>query len=431
MQKTVILGAGLSGISTAHHLKKNYEIFEKEDHPGGLVITNEKDGFHFDLTGHWFHMRDKGIKKIVNNLMQNKLVEVARDSRIYSKGVTTFYPFQTNTFGLPVEVVKEIISGFIDAVYINPTDKEPKTFEQWVLKHMGEGIAKHFMIPYNEKLWCTHPKDMTPFWCQHYVPKPELDQILEGALRPPEQNIGYNASFSYPKKGGIGVLSKTFAESLDQSHIHYQVVPTRILAKKRMVELSNGETIGYENLVSSIPLPELIKLIDDAPQSVKKACSKLVCNQVAYFDIAVDGKTSVPAHWIYYPEKPFVYYRAGCYSNAVNSMAPRGKSSLYVEISHRGNLPPTGKLYQQVLKGLVGSGLVKNKKDVMFHIARNIKYAYVVFDKNYQKSLDVIFPWLEKYGIQSIGRYGKWTYNSMETAMIDGREAALKIKKQR
>lgn len=427
MQKTVILGAGLSGMSTAYHLKKNYEIFEKEDHPGGLVITNEKDGFYFDVTGHWFHMRDNGIKKIIGKLMKGSLVDVLRDSRIYSKGVTTFYPFQTNTYGLPVDVVKEIISGFIEAVYVNPSDKEPKTFEQWVLKHMGEGIAKHFMVPYNEKLWCTHPKDMTPFWCQHYVPKPTLEQILEGALRPPEQNIGYNASFSYPKKGGIGALSEVLAKSLDQNHIHYKVQPTKIYAKKRMMELSNGETVGYENMVSSAPLPELIKLIQDAPASVKKAASKLVWNQVAYFDIAVDGKTSVPAHWVYYPEKPFVFYRAGCYSNAVKSMAPKGKSSLYVEISHRGKLPPKKTLYNKVEKGLLDSGLVKNKKDIMFHIARNIEYAYVVFDKNYQKSLNVIFPWLEKYGIQSIGRYGKWTYNSMETAMIDGREAASNI----
>jgi len=427
MRQNVIIGAGLSGMSTAFHLGRDYELFEKEAQPGGLVITHERQGFHFDVTGHWLHMRDNGIRDMVQKLMPGKLTDVTRDSRIFSKGVYTLYPFQTNTFGLPVETVKEIIQGFIKARYETVWSGEPATFEEWVLRHMGEGIAKHFMIPYNEKLWLTHPRDMTPLWCQIYVPKPTLDQILDGALRPPTDVIGYNASFTYPKKGGIGALSAALAKALPQEHLHYNVHPLRIDAKKRCLTLSDGRSIGYKNLVSTMPLDELIPLIADAPLAVRTAATKLVKNQVYYFNVGLNRKPGNGAHWIYFPEKPFTFYRAGCYSSAVPSMAPKGGASLYVEISHRGQLPPQKALWQQVEKGLMESGFLRSRDDVVFVEGRNIPCAYVVFDANWKSSLDRIFPWLTQHGIHSIGRYGRWTYNSMETALIDGRETARAI----
>jgi len=431
MRETVILGAGLAGLSAAHHLRTDYELFEREAHAGGLVVTHERDGFRFDVTGHWLHMRDEGIRRMMETLMPGRWTQVVRDSRIFSKGVETIYPFQTNTYGLPVDVVKEIVGGFIDAVYVNPPKAEPRSFEDWVLKHMGPGIARHFMIPYNEKLWCIHPRDMTPHWCQHYVPKPTLDQILDGALRRPEERIGYNATFSYPKRGGIGAMSKALAGAVDAAHVNYNTQPAAIHAKKKRIRLSNGGTIGYRNLVSTIPLPELVRLIGDAPARVRAAAAKLVHNQVFYFNVALEGRPGSPAHWIYFPEKEFVFYRVGCYSNAVRSMAPKGMSSLYVEISHRGDLPPAKTLWKASLDGLLRSSVVPKKSSVLFYEPCNIEYAYVVFDRHYAQSLAVIFPWLERQDILSIGRYGRWTYNSMETALTDGRDAARRIAEKR
>lgn len=427
MNQTVILGAGLAGMSTAHHLAGEYELFEREDRPGGLVVTHEREGFRFDVTGHWLHMRDPGIREMVARILP-KTVQVVRDSRVFTKGVYTPYPFQTNLYGLPPEVIREILESFVEDVLLHPPAEEPRTFEQWVIRHMGRGIADHFMIPYNEKLWINHPRDMTPHWCQHYVPKPTLRQLLDGALAPPKKVIGYNAEFTYPARGGIGELSRALARTLDPSRVHLSTEPKSISARKKVVTLKDGRTIGYRHLVSSLPLPDLIRLIDDAPARVKQAAARLTWNQVAYFNVAIRGRTLVPAHWVYTPEPPYVFYRIGSYSNAVRNMAPKGCHSLYVEISHRGNLPPVRTLWASTLKGLLRSGFVRNRDDVLFHEFRNIPCAYVVFDPHYSPSLALIHPWLNSVGIRSIGRYGRWTYNSMETALQDGRDAAHQIK---
>ncbi len=427
MHETIIIGGGLAGLSTAAYLDSDWILLERESQLGGLVVTHSQRGFHFDVTGHWLHLRDEGIRKWVKKLLPGEMISVERKAQIFSQGVYTQYPFQANTHGLPPEVVKEILTGYIDHVLLNPTKKEPKTFEDWVLKHMGPGIAKYFMIPYNEKLWRTHPSEMTPLWCQRYVPKPSLDEILEGALVPKESKAGYNATFMYPKEGGIGRLSQSIAETLDPLRVFTRTRPVAINAKKRLVQLQDGSTVGYQNLVNTMPLPELVKIIGDVPNTVREAAKKLVYNQVLYFNLALRKKVNTDAIWLYFPEPKFHFYRVGCFSNAVPSMAPEGASSLYVEISHRGNRIKPGANYKQVISGLMDARLIEHPNDIEFYEKRNIDCAYVVFDKNYEKATKTIHTWLQKQGIQSIGRYGKWTYNSMETAMLDGRETAFAI----
>ncbi len=427
MPDTLILGAGLAGLATAYHLKSDWEILEREDHPGGLCVTHQRDGYSFDVTGHWLHLRDPKVKRLVHKLMPDGFMEVTRLSEIFSKGVYTPYPFQTNTHGLPTEVVAEILTSFVSETLVNPPEKEPETFEEWVLKYMGSGIAKHFMVPYNSKLWRTHPRDMTPLWCQIYIPKPTLEQIIKGALAPPEGTIGYNAGFIYPQKGGINALPKALAKALKQDRIRYKTEPVEISAKKKTAKLSDGSVTNYRHLVSSAPLPELVKLIVDAPKSVRQAAEKLVCNQVCYYNIALKDKPLRKSHWAYLPEPNVVFYRAGSFSNAAPYMAPKGKGNLYVEVSHRGDLNYRGQ-YAKLVKNLVECGMIKSRDSIEHYERRNIEYAYVVFDKNYLKSTETIHGWLKKNGIYSIGRYGRWTYNSMETAIIDGYQTADAIR---
>ena len=93
-------------------------------------------------------------------LLKDNLHIQRRSSWIYSKGVFTFYPFQANTYGLPVEVVEECILGLIKATY----EKDPQmtdNFEDWTIATFGEGIAEHFMLPFNRKCWAIDLKKMS------------------------------------------------------------------------------------------------------------------------------------------------------------------------------------------------------------------------------------------------------------------------------
>src|SRR4029077_11958256 len=99
--RVVILGGGLTGISAAIHLRAPWVLFEKEARLGGHARTDERDGYKFDKTGHWLHLRDAAAKQRVEKLLPGEMVPVARRARIFSHGVLTRNPYQANLHGLP------------------------------------------------------------------------------------------------------------------------------------------------------------------------------------------------------------------------------------------------------------------------------------------------------------------------------------------
>src|SRR6185503_20964578 len=159
-RRVVILGGGLTGISTAYHLKRPWLLLEKEERLGGHARTDVTRGFHFDKTGHWLHLRDPYTKQLIADLLPGQMVPVARRARIFSHGVLTRFPFQANLFGLPPEVNAECLLGFLRAQMTPGPAEPPRNFEEFCLQKFGDGISKHFMIPYNTKLWGVHPREI-------------------------------------------------------------------------------------------------------------------------------------------------------------------------------------------------------------------------------------------------------------------------------
>ncbi len=420
----VILGGGLTGIATALHLKKPWRLFEREPRLGGLAVTRTKNGYAFDRTGHWLHLRDQGMKDLVAEVLPGQMSRVERRARIYSHGVTTLYPFQANLHGLPAEVVKECLLGVIEAKLAPPGEGEPKNFEEYCLRHFGHGISKHFMIPYNERLWGVSPREITAAWCSRFVPLPNLEQVVAGAVGADAGALGYNATFAYPKAGGIESLSAALAGRLDPTRVHTSASLERVDYRRRQIVVG-GETIPYSELVSTLPLPELLKRIVDLPPAIAAHATRLRCTSLRYLDLATRRAPSADWHWVYVPEGKFPFYRVGIFSNAAQSMAPPGAGSFYVELAERGEVDEGA--VRASVAGLVEIGAIASPADVLFADPREIDYAYVVFDEHYYAATSAIFSFLGSHAIYSRGRYGSWTYNSMEDSLLLGREVATAI----
>jgi len=286
---TLIIGAGLSGISAAYHLSgKDFLVIEKENHPGGLCTSLHKDGFTFDQTGHWLHLAKDSTKALFNNLFGDEHVRIERKTFIFSHNVYTIYPFQSNTYGLPLSVVKECVVGFVKALYETDKSKAKENFYEWCMAYLGAGISNHFMIPYNSKIYTVHPKEMASHWCDYYVPKPTLEEVVEGAITSPERKVGYNASFYYPKSGGIGELVTRFYEKTEKEKYLFNTWPLSIDTAKKCVKLNNGEEITYTNLISSAPLKDFLQLLrGEFEETAKEISSRLKIAKVSYLNIAV------------------------------------------------------------------------------------------------------------------------------------------------
>jgi protoporphyrinogen oxidase len=346
------------------------------------------------------------------------VLEIERRSRIWSSGVYTRYPFQANTFGLPPDVASECLLGFLRAHFAKP-ERAPENFEEFCLATFGEGFTRRFMVPYNARLWGVAPTEITADWCARFVPIPKLEDVVAGAVGLNDRELGYNTKFLYPRRG-IGELSAAIAR--ETGRIELGRAPRSIDAKARRM-IFDDEVVSYDALVSTVPLPTLIGLLRDVPPEVADAAARLRCTHLYYLDVALNTPCEKDLHWVYVPEAKYPFYRVGCYSNFSREMAPLGKANLYVELASR-DAPDLASLLPEVADGLVEMGIIRAREAIRFARVRRIDHAYVIFDKAYFPSLEVIRPFLEGERIVSAGRYGGWNYSAMEDALIFGRDAA-------
>ena len=436
--ETLIIGAGLTGLSCAHHLERDYLVVEKESEPGGIVRTRIRDnGFLCDGTGHWLHLRNPAMRELVNQLLPGQLVEHERKAVIHMHGVFTPYPFQANTYGLPREVVLECLLGLLKAKHpedfgLTPPTESPRNFREWVVRCFGEGIAKHFMVPYNEKLLGVSLDELRPEYAERFIPRPSLEDVVKGALGFSRESLGYNAKFLYPREGGISALPRALARSLTRAPL-YNVTVEEIELASRTATLSNGQRIRYQRLLNSAPLPRFLVLLKGLPEHIQASARQLRATTVYYFDIGVRGPGAEASqyHWVYFPEPQFIFYRAGSYSAVHADAAPPGCRSYYVELSGAGaqmlNQPES--LKARVLADLRQARILSEKDEILFMQLSEIPFAYVIFDQNYESSREVIFQFLAEHDIVTGGRWGGWGYGGMEDALLDGKAAAERFQK--
>lgn len=426
-----IVGAGLAGLSTAYHLDGlPYLVLEKEKEAGGLCRSYHLNGFTFDMTGHLLHFRQPEIRTLVEGLLAGRLETHRRRSFIYSHRVYTEYPFQVNTYGLPPEVVRDCLLGFIATLTARPeaaTSPEGRSFKAWILESLGEGIAEHFMVPFNEKLWQVPLDELTSDWVSWLVPKPELKDVINGALGIKDKAFGYNPSFLYPNQGGIGVLPQAFLPGLRE--ILYGSELVEVDTGRRRATFGDGGVVDYETLVSTIPVPELVRRCTDLPQDIREAAAGLRCVSVYNVNLGVARERLSDKHWIYFPEPEYPFYRAGFPMNFSPALGRPGCSSLYVEVSHQPTeqVPPA-LLLRRIREGLERAGIFRPDDEVLVADVRDIRYAYVLFDRHRARALAAILGELERRGIHSIGRYGRWEHSSMEDAIAQGKCLAERLK---
>jgi protoporphyrinogen oxidase len=424
-EQVVIIGAGLAGLAAAIRLRRGFRLLERRAVPGGLADTVEDRGFRFDRTGHLLHLSDQSVRRLVRDLLGDRLLEIRRNSRIFSHGVYSHYPFQANTYGLPREVVAECLIGFVEAFAARRGERaRARSFEEFILTNFGRGIAKHFMLPYNRKLWGLHPREITDEWCDRFVPTPALEEVVAGAVGQPQDRLGYNATFYYPKLG-IGELTRAMAGRV--ADIEYDCAPSAIDFRKRRLRV-RGAWIPYRALITSVPLDRLAHLLVEPPERVSRAASQLRCASLRYLDVALDRRPGTPYHWSYVPERKYPFYRVGSYSSFSRAMAPTGNGSLYVELASRRPVD-LGRLMPKVVEGLTEMGIIERAADIAFVRPKRIRQAYVVYDASWSQARSKLLGWLAERHIFCVGRYGRWEYAAMEDAIAQGFDAADTVKK--
>lgn len=428
--KILILGAGLTGLSTAWHLQKkgiDCKVFEKESEVGGLCRSKKVDGFSFDYSGHLLHFRNCYTFNLVRSLLGNNLIEHQRSAWIYTNKRYIPYPFQAHLYSLPAKVKKECLTGLIKASNNGSKTKELKNnFLHWINSTFGKGIAKHFLIPYNTKFWTVAPQEMTCEWLDGFVPVPSLRQMVEGAFKDSKRDFGYNVKFWYPKIEGIASLPNALASCIKNVYTNCEVTGIDLIKKEIILSGLRKERFDY--LISTIPLPEIPKLIRGMPAKILPSFDKLRWNSIFNLNLGIESRSDDKKHWVYFPGKSTSFFRVGFFHNFSSYIAPRSKGSLYVEVAYPQDKHIDTKIIPQLKDELRQVGIL-NGNGICAEDIRQIKYGYLIYDHNYRLARLNILNFLKQNDIISCGRYGSWRYMSMEDVILDGKNTADLFKK--
>jgi len=455
----VIIGAGPTGLSAAYHLGPlgtGAVLLERNATVGGWCRSIKDGGFTFDYAGHIMFSNDPYVLKLYNTLLGDNQHWQMREAWVYSKQVYTRYPFQGALYGLPLDVIKECIVGAVEARHgaalldgagldvadccadgttdiVNSgacaADTAPRNFEEFIHKVWGAGIARHFAIPYNRKLWTVPLNEMETSWLGGRVPLPDLGEIIDGALRPVAKPMGPNARFGYPKRGGFQALMNGFLRHI-RGKIELNASAVGLLPREHAVVLADGRRLHYEQLISTMPLPELVRLIGAAaPPEVRRAAAGLRHVSIRCVNIGVARTGVTDKHWIYYPEDT-IFHRIFVQGNASPECNAPDGFGFTCEISYSPHkpLPLDGDaLVARCVDDCVRTGFLSADDRVVTANLVDMPYAYVVYDHARAGNVATIRAWMAGHDIILAGRYSEWEYYNSDHAFLAGKKAAERV----
>ena len=480
----VVIGAGPTGLSAAYHAGENCLLLEQNSTVGGWCRSIEAGGFTFDYAGHIMFSNDSYVHEMYATLLGDNVHWQNREAWVYSKQVYTRYPFQGALYGLPPEVVSECIVGAIEA-RVGPLQQlgsgagrggaaaaattagsspsvckaesitdccadgvtesavpllhapaaaapgEPRNFEQFIHQVWGRGIAKHFAVPYNRKLWAVPLSTMETSWLGGRVPVPDLSEMIEGALQPVAKPMGPNARFGYPLRGGFQALMNGFLAHL-RGPLKLDARVVRVTPARHAVVLADGSIHAYEQLISTMPLPVLVKMVgDEAPAAVRSAAARLRHVSVRCVNLGIGRADVTDKHWIYYPETS-VFHRIFVQGNASPHCNAPGGFGLTCEITYSPDkpLPCEGEaLIDRCIEDCIAVGMLRTDDPVWVRNMVDMPYAYVVYDHGRAENVRTIRDWAQRHDIVLAGRYSEWEYYNSDHAFLAGRDAAARAAK--
>ena len=414
---TVILGAGISDISASYHLgKKGIQniIFEQDNDWGGLCGNFEIDGFRFDKAVHLSFSDNEYVKELFSKSCEYFIHKPIAYN--YYNGYWLKHPAQNNLKPFSLDEKINIISDFAQ----NTNNKANlKNYEQWLKAQYGDYFSEHFAMVYTKKYWTLEAKDLSTTWVGNRMYKPNLKEVLKGAFENKTPNTYYASQMRYPKKGGY----KSFLNYMRENcNIKFNKKVIQIDTLNKIVYFDDDTNQVYDNLISSIPLPEYKKIIKQMPSNIKDACDRLKYTSIALVSFGFNRPDVAKYLWFYIYDEDILASR--CYSPSIKSIdnVPNGCSSLQFEI-YFSKEKPLNFSNQELINHMIQKSKkmkIFSDKDIVMQDCRILKYGNVIFYHKMENDRKIILNYLDTLNIKTVGRFGKWEHLWSDQSLLSG-----------
>lgn len=428
-----ILGTGMAGFGAMHRLRQegyNQEIpmYDKNAYYGGHTASfKSTDGFIFDDGPHISFTDDERLQDLLAENVDHKYETLKATVNNYWQGYWIKHPAQCNLHGLPSDLVVDVIDDFIKAKH--ESNGTITNYKEWLYAKFGETFAETFPMVYGKKYHTVDAEQMDIDWLGPRLYQPELQEVLKGALEPSTPDVHYVDKFRYPTNDGFVHYLDKFTQ---QASIKLNHKVTSIDAKKRLIDFDNGKTVGYDEVISSIPLPELVtNIIKDVPEDVVKAGEQLACTSCIIVNIGIDRDDFTEAVWSYFYDPEIIFTRLSFPHLMSPNNVPAGCGSIQAEIYFSPKYRPVDRTPEECVEPVIADlkrcGLITDEDTILHKSTLFIKYANVIFDLDRQQALRTVHGYLDDIGIRYCGRYGDWGYMWTDESFVSGEKAAQKM----
>jgi protoporphyrinogen oxidase len=429
MPNIAVLGTGMAGFGAAHRLHAEGitpVMYDRNAYHGGHTASfRSASGFLFDIGPHISFTKDVRIQELFAESVDQQYETLPINLNNYWRGHWPKHPVQLHLHGLPEDVVVKVIADFVEER--QKPEQPVKNYAEWLVSSFGRSFAELFPMQYTRKYHLTTADNMSTDWLGPRIYRPSLEEVLRGALSPSAPHVHYITHFRYPSAGGFVNYLKKFVPlgNLQLNHELQSIDP-----RARQLSFSNGCVKSYDSLISSLPLPDLIRMIQGAPPDVVEASRRLACSTCVLVNIGVNREDLSSAHMTYFYDEDICFTRLGFPHMLSAKNAPPGTGSIQAEVYFSKKYKPfTGSpdaCIEPVIRDLRRCGLLRPEDRVLFKEAMLLPYANIIFDLDRAAALKTVHGYLDDIAIAYCGRYGDWGYMWTDESFISGEQAALK-----
>jgi len=427
MKNVAVLGSGMAAWGAAYQLQcegVRAAMYDQNPYYGGHTASFRHDtGFIFDIGPHISFTKDERIQQLFAESVDGQFETVQINLNNYWRGYWPTHPVQLHLYGLPTDVVVKVIEDFVGVQ--NAPEQPICTYADWLLASFGKTFSELFPMQYARKYHLTTADNMSTDWLGPRIYKPNLTQVLQGALSPAAPNVHYITHFRYPKQGGFVSYLKKFLPAGDLNLDHKLVA---LNTRTKEMNFANGTVDSYDAVVSSIPLDQIVPMIAGTPKDVLEAAAKLACSTCVLVNVGVDREDLSNAHMTYFYDDDIRFTRLSFPHMLSRSTVPPGKGSIQAEVYFSNKYRPLTQspesLIEPVIADLKKCGLLREDEKILHKNAMLVPYANIIFDLDRAEALKTVHAYLEDVGVHFCGRYGDWGYMWTDESFISGERAA-------
>lgn len=426
----VVLGSGMAAMGAARYLMHagaTAVCLDANSYPGGHTATFDAGGgFLFDDGPHLSFTKDARIAGLLADAVDGRYRTVPAVIDNMWRGHRVRHPVQLNLHGLPKDLVVAILRDYIAEA--GSPDREIADYADWLVASYGRTFAETFPMVYGRKYHTTEPENITTEWLGPRMYRPDLEEMLRGALDAPREHKHYVTEFRYPQHGGFGAYLAGLRRGLDVRVDHRLVGLDPV---GRVLRFEDGREVTADAVISSVPLPELVPMIVGVPDGVRAAAAALSFSSAMVVNVGVDRADLSPAHVTYYYDPDIVFPRLNFPHMLSPSVVPPGAGSIQAEVYHSERYRPLGmtppQVVERVLADLRRCDVLRDGDELLVTEARPIRYANVIWDHQRADAVATVHRYLDEIGVVRCGRYGDWDHTWTDEAFLSGERAARQV----